>query len=237
MAPLILCIVFTCVGCLFLTLFLIEKVKAYTVKATLLKTIASLFFIATCAVGLFERGHHYLSLFALLGLLLGLLGDIWLDFKYVFKQHERPFTYAGFIVFGLGHVLYITGMYLEFYRGDNPLYIILPLVIGASISGVNLLLEKPMKLKFGEYRFIVFAYGVCLFSFIACSFSLLLYCNFQDVTMWMIFIASIFFALSDLILSGTFFGVGKERPFDIVSNGITYYIAQYLIAFSMIFLG
>ena len=29
---------------------------------------------------------------------------------------------------------------------------------------------------------------------------------------------------------------GKDKPFDLISNSITYYVAQYLIAFSIFFL-
>ena len=51
----------------------------------------------------------------------------------------------------------------------------------------------------------------------------------------MLIAGGVLFAVSDLILSGTYFGEGKERPFDIISNAITYYLAQYVIAFSIMF--
>ena len=54
-------------------------------------------------------------------------------------------------------------------------------------------------------------------------------------TLNLIFIGSILFALSDLVLSGTYFG-GKERPVDIILNYLTYYPAQFLIALSLLFL-
>ena len=38
----------------------------------------------------------------------------------------------------------------------------------------------------------------------------------------------------DLILSGTYFGEGKNRPVDIVTNHVTYYIAQFVIAGSLL---
>ena len=51
----------------------------------------------------------------------------------------------------------------------------------------------------------------------------------------MLFVGGVFFLISDLILSGTYFGEGKDRPVDIVTNHMTYYIAQYLIALSIAF--
>ena len=67
------------------------------------------------------------------------------------------------------------------------------------------------------------------------SGSLALYHGWQVTTLNIIFIGSILFALSDLVLSGTYFG-GKERPVDIILNYLTYYPAQFLIAFSLLFL-
>ena len=52
----------------------------------------------------------------------------------------------------------------------------------------------------------------------------------------MMFIGGILFAISDLVLSGTYFGEGKERPIDFILNYITYYGAQFTIAFSIMFL-
>ncbi|MBE7007859.1 MAG: hypothetical protein E7422_01715, partial [Ruminococcaceae bacterium] len=49
-----------------------------------------------------------------------------------------------------------------------------------------------------------------------------------------IFLGSLLFAASDLILSGTYFGKGKDRPVDIITNYLTYYPAQYLIALSLL---
>ena len=54
--------------------------------------------------------------------------------------------------------------------------------------------------------------------------------------MYLLFIGGVFFAISDLILSGTYFGVGKERPIDLTLNYITYYTAQFLIASALVFL-
>ena len=52
----------------------------------------------------------------------------------------------------------------------------------------------------------------------------------------MLFVGGTLFAISDLILCGTYFGVGKERPVDLISNAVTYYAAQFIIAFSLFFI-
>ena len=50
------------------------------------------------------------------------------------------------------------------------------------------------------------------------------------------FIGGVFFAISDLILSGTYFSTGKDRPVDVITNHATYYIAQFIIASSILFI-
>ena len=91
--------------------FLYEKCKGYSLKAVFIKATASMLFIALAAVNLFHTGYHFFPKFAIIALALGMLGDISLDLKYVYKEQDKPFTIAGFVVFGLGHILYVTGMF------------------------------------------------------------------------------------------------------------------------------
>lgn len=231
-----LSVAFIVLGAITLTFFLLEKTKNYSVKAVMLKSIASLFFIATAAIGLYKNGHHILTLFVVLGLIFGMLGDIFLDLKYVYRNDDKSYTYAGFIAFGIGHILYITGMFLEFYHDENVLYIILPLVVGTIGGVVNVFLEKLMKLKYGDMKVASAMYGITLFSMILVAISISILNKFQNVTSIMFLVGGALFVVSDLILSGTYFGEGKERPVDIITNTVTYYMAQFTIAFAMFFL-
>ena len=49
-------------------------------------------------------------------------------------------------------------------------------------------------------------------------------------------VLSLFASISDLILSGTYFGEGKDRPVDVITNHAAYYIAQFIIATSIAFI-
>lgn len=238
MIHLILCIIFMALGAISLALFLVGKLKGYSVKETLIKSIASLFFIATAAVSLYYKGAQILALFVTIGLIFGLTGDIWLELKYVFRQDEKLFTYAGFIAFAIGHMFYIPGMYLQFYNGDNVhvLFIIIPLVLGLIAGIANLFLSKLLKMNFGEYKVICVIYGVLLFSMFFVTLSLNIMHGFASRPLNLLFAGGILFVVSDLILSGTYFGEGKDRPVDLISNAVTYYLAQYVIAFSLFFI-
>ena len=106
--------------------------------------------------------------------------------------------------------------------------------LAAAAAGLVLVLEKPMKLSYGRMRLIVLIYGFCLFSTV--SVSGLLWLEQREPGLCLIFIGSVLFAVSDLILSGTFFGNGKDRPVDIISNYLFYYSGQFLIAYSLVLL-
>ena len=232
----VICIILLALGAICLTLFLIEKVRKYSIKATLIKATTSFFFIALAAYSFYTRCEEAFGVYVICGLAMGLLGDIWLDFKYVFKEHERIFTFAGFISFAIGHVFYILGIIMTLAYPNLWYAYAAPLVFGLTCGALVILLEKPLKYKYGEYKAICFIYGTLLFTTLGTTLFLTVYHHFAVVTYNMLFAGAVLFAVSDLILCGTYFGEGKERPFDIISNGITYYAAQYLIAFSLFFL-
>ena len=227
-------------GAVLLAVYIREKIKAYSVKAVLIKSVVSALFIAVAAYGWYYSASggapHPIGVFVLLGLLFGLLGDVWLDLKYVFPQQDALFTRAGIGVFGVGHILYVIGLLLRFYPGGKPWYIIVPLLLAAIGSAGNLVLEKAMKLDFGDLKPMLGAYGFLLFSTVFLSGSFALLYRGSVVSLNLFCIGGVLFAISDMILNGTYFGTGKERPVDLATNYLTYYGAQFLIASSLMFL-
>ena len=230
-----LCIGFIVCGAISLVAYLLEKVKRYSLRGVLIKTVVSSFFLSLAIFCSYVNDGHAINTFITFGLILGLLGDIWLDLKYVYPKDDKPYTYAGFICFGVGHIMFVIGMFLQYARGANFLYILIP-ILAAIVAGIiNLLLEKPMKLKFGDMKWTVFVYSILLFSTPLSALSLAIMTGWTSTTLIMLFVGGILFVLSDLILSGTYFGEGKERPVDIIGNYLTYYGAQFVIAFSLFF--
>lgn len=227
-------------GAVLLFVYIREKIKSYSVKAVILKSLVSVLFVTVGVYGTWlaaAKGNDSpLCPFVVLGLLLGLLGDIWLDLKYVFPEKDGPFTYAGFCVFGVGHILFISGMLMSYYPAGKPTTVILPILLALVLSVGNAFMEKPMKLHYGKFKPIVLAYGVILFAMVLLSGSLALSYGWKELPLNLLFIGGVFFAISDLILSGTYFGAGKERPIDLALNYITYYSAQFLIASALVFL-
>lgn len=223
-------------GAIALVFYLIEKCKSYSVKSVLIKSVVSLLFIGTAIAATFQNQGHILNAFIIVGLIMGLLGDIFLDFKYVYPKDSKLYTYAGFIVFAIGHILAIIGMLLEFYSKGNMLFFLIP--VGGAIIFViiNLLTEKPLKHDFKDYRLIVCIYAFILAMNPLTTLMLCIYTSWSVTTLVMLFIGGVLFAISDLVLSGTYFGEGHEKPIDFILNYLTYYGAQFLIAFSLLFL-
>ena len=226
-------------GFVLLIWYIREKIKARSLKAVFIKSAVSALFLALAGYGWFVSAQKGVvttaGLSVIMGLVCGLLGDLWLDLKYIFPQQDEPFTYIGMASFGVGHILYLIAL-LHFAPRGKPAAVILPFVLGAAVSAGNLLLEKPMKLHYRKMKPVVFVYGALLFSVIALSGSLAIYCGWHEMTLNLFFAGSILFAVSDVILSGTYWGQGKDRPVDLALNYLTYYPAQYLIAASLLFL-
>ena len=231
-----LCVALIGCGVIGLVFYLLEKCRRYSLRGVLIKSVVSLLFLAVAIVASSQKQNHILNGFIVFGLALGLLGDIWLDLKYVYPKDSKAYTYSGFIVFGVGHILFVTGMMMEFYEGGNMLYFLIPTGAAVLFAVANFILAKPLKLDFGNYKWIVAIYAFLLAMNPATALLVSIHTGWQSVTTIMLLCGGILFAISDLVLSGTYFGEGKERPIDFILNYLTYYSAQFTIAFSIMFL-
>lgn len=228
--PLFFCLL----GLVVLFFYVREKLRAYSVKALILKSLVSCLFIATgfCALWLNTRPFGF---FIVGGLVCGLLGDIWLDLKYVYPADDAPYTYSGFVSFTVGHALFLAGLLLE----HGSLCSVSTLLLGAAaaiVLGFATVLSGPlMKLDYGQFRGIAMLYGPFLFGTALISLVLARAAGFENTGLNLMFVGGVLFALSDLVLSGTYFGKDRERPVDIILNYVFYYGAQFIIALSVLF--
>ncbi len=228
-----------CIACgaAALGLFLSQKLRGPSLKAAFAKSVVSALFVATALCGCFSAAVHrqppVFGAFVIPGLVFGLMGDVWLDLKFVYPADDAPLTYAGFACFGVGHILYQLGLIRGFYTHGTPGFVLVPMGLALLLTLANAALEKPMKLRFGAMKPVVIAYGFLLFFTVALSGALALQNRWQQPALNVFFIGSVLFMLSDLILSGTYFGEGKDRPVDLLLNYLTYYPAQFLIALSL----
>ena len=223
-------------GMLFLGGFLALRVKKTDVKSLMLKSATSVMFILTGVFLLMGKPSLYGALIVA-GLVCGILGDIWLDMKFMYKSDEDFLTKAGFSSFSFGHFFYIAAIIAgttQFRAVSIPM----SLVVGVIAGLVIYFGDKLMKLKYhGSYKLISALYGALLFFVTAMSFNCAFLAGFsENLHLAAFFVGGVFFIISDIILSGTYFGEGRNRPVDIITNHVTYYIAQFIIASSILFM-
>ena len=217
-------------GAVFLVLFIAKCKNERSVGGVFLKNAVSIFFILTAVAGLIQNpGRVEYGVMILVGLAFGMLGDIYLDQKWVYPNDMKKYLYAGFVSFGIGHLFYIPAMVSA--AGIELKWLLIPAAAGLVVAVGNLLLEKPMKQNFGEYKAIVTVYGFILAFMAATAVTCAVLTGKKT---FIVFAAGgVFFLLSDLILSPMYFGEGKNTPVNFILNHVTYYLGQYLIAFSV----
>ena len=202
------------------------------------KTTASFAFVSLALVGAYKSGLNMVAAFIIMGLIFGMLGDIALDLKIIYKQHERPYLNAGMLSFGLGHIMYMIATILYanslFTNDIKTFYLIL---VGVGIAGIitiliTLLGESLLKLYFGDFKYQSYAYTFILSFMSAFSIAVATY-----NAIFLIFaIGIVLIFVSDLILSMQYFGGKQNSKLFTILNHAIYYAGQISIAFSIFFI-
>lgn len=231
----ILCFTILAIGIVLWFFYVKEKIRAYSTKAVVLKAIVSVCFMGMAAAAAMSCSLPIYAFCIIMGLLLGLLGDIWLDLKFVHPDYDAPYTFAGFWSFAAGHAFFIAGLLINYADFSRPLYFILPAVIATAVGIANVYAGPVMKLEYGKFKKITQFYGSILFSMTLIAGSLAMMHGWSETTLNLMFIGGISFIISDLVLSGTYFGKGHEKPVDFILNYVFYYGAQFIIALSILF--
>lgn len=215
--------------------FLVLRVKKGGIAALYAKAIASCCFIAT-ALAAMNRNRVFLEFGTLIlaGLILGMLGDIWLDLKWIYLQDKNSYLYAGFISFLLGHLCFITAIFRS--APWNSFSIIMSIVLALVIGLIAILMEKPLKMKYGKFKLIVFLYS-CTLALTMTSSMMTAYITEFKLTAWIVMsVGALLFLLSDLVLSGMYFGENKNTKGNIILNHTLYYAAQFCMAATILFI-
>ncbi len=221
------------VGILATAVFLVLRVQRGGIAALYAKAVASLCFIAT-AIAATNENRLFLDFgsWMTFGLVFGLLGDVWLDLKWIYLQDKDSYLYSGFIFFLLGHVCFVTAV---FKVGPyTPASLIVAFAAALVIAFVAILLEKPLKMHYGKFKWIVFLYSFMLALTMTMSMTLAVITGFEK--MWTVMsVGGLLFLLSDLVLSGMYFGEGKNTSFNVILNHTLYYAAQFIMAATVLF--
>lgn len=229
------CVMAAC-GVLSIIFFLKMRVKKASPGALYAKAITSVAFILSWLV-LAKQNMNGFAMFIGGGLLFGLLGDIFLDLKFCYPVDDDVFTKQGFLSFAVGHVFYILAVIYGVSGSFSVKALLCALGVAVIAALVVFFGEKAMQLHYGDYKIISTLYGALLFFMTAFAIFTAVFNGVKaNMHLLVMGVGGVFFVISDLILSGTYFGEGKNRPVDIVTNHVTYYMAQFIIALSLAFM-
>ncbi len=215
-------------------IFLYLRVKEGGLKAMFTKAAASLCFIGTALVAFaLNRENFEYAILMIFGFVFSMLGDIWLDLKYVYKEHSDIYSFAGFGSFMVAHTFFIPAILMGYSE-----YIWWHFVVDAItclILVINTItMEKRDNLHYGKFKTITIVYTVFVMGTMLLSINGFVASGFKSVKYIVLIIASLLFALSDLVLAKIYFGDKNNSKYVLV-NHILYYAAQFLFASSILF--
>ena len=208
-------------------LFLAVRVTKGGVPALLLKTLASFAFMTTAFVGAYLYGFGIETLFILIGLLFGMVGDIVLDLKYCHREQEYLYTNTGMLSFGLGHVMYfvVTMMVLSLFTDKSWLYVLMSVCIAVLATIGITLMSKKMKFDFGRYFKQTVAYTFILTFMVAITVTT----TVINPAFWRLMLGVVLIFVSDLVLSTIYFGGQEKNGLLVILNHVIYYAGQLMI--------
>ena len=197
-------------------------------KATLWKGIASSFFVLLGLV-CFLKVRTLTGQLIFIGLILGLIGDVFLNLRNQFEGAKARAVFAvGILAFLSGHFLYIAVLIRQTTSILLPAAILAAAVSAAAIPPLMKRITAPSK----GLRIFGYVYLVIVIAMFSCAASLLFKLG-THVNTVLFAIGGLLFMVSDFIMIYYSFGK-KVRPLRAI-NLITYYIAQLLIALTILF--
>lgn len=214
--------------------FLFFRARGANIKNLFFKTASSLCYLLTMCFAFNANPHSQPAYGSLLvmGGILGLCGDIALDLKYIYPQDANSYLKAGFLFFLIGHIFY-SGAVIYTFRFEWY-QVLICIAVAAVIAMATVLSANMMKVHYGKYRKIVFAYG--LFLTLTTVVSIFAAFTTKEKSMMIMAAGAVSFLLSDVVLNFTYFSRGWDKPVHLWINHFLYYAGQYLIAASIIFI-
>jgi len=216
---------YLCIICLaVMAIFIYAERKENYVAAVILKGLASSVFVL---FGLLSGGDVFANDFTKLifiGLLLGMVADILLNLRFVFKKIGQKVFILGILVFMAGHILYILAKAPQVQN----------LWIAIGVGAVLTVIAMIFILKAITAKLVLKIFGFFYIGAVMIMTSLSVCACIENFTMGnLVFaIGATSFLVSDIVLILNTFG-SKTRFSLRITNLTLYYIGQLLIAFSL----
>lgn len=225
---------FAAASLVFAILFCWFRAVKPSVYSLILKIAASACFCICSAFAVKVVGSSSTNLLIIGGLIMGLIGDVLLDLKVMYPKQSNEYFISGTFAFSIGHFFYfLAAVLLNCATIPNNLAwnIVIAFVIALVLTTAILLSSKKMGLNFGNMFWIVAIYSLILTFMVAFSVSIAIFVPH----FWIFAVGMFLFFASDLVLSLQYFG-GKDQKIFIYINHILYYLAQIMIAISILYI-
>lgn len=242
MAPII---IFAVIGCILQAVFIAVEHKEKYVGAVILKGSASVMFIIVGFLSwklsqttFFDLGGgNFLEInkvaqpenfakLVLIGLILGGVGDVLLNLRFVFEKIGQKIFLAGIAAFLAGHILYLAAL----IPLSESLW--LCIIIGAVIAACVLAyIFKTMEVKTSFKIFGIFYLGAVIIMTAIAVGNLI---AAPAALTWFYAVGAVLFTVSDIVLIFNTFS-GTTRFSLRITNLSLYYLGQLLIASSLMF--
>ena len=212
---------------LIMSIFIYFEKKEKYILAVALKGLASLMFVLLGYWCSRVTGNNDFNKMVKIGLILGLIADIMLNLRFVFKKKGKIVFLVGILVFLSGHILYLCALI------PTVKNILLPLIIGVVLTAIIIMwIFTKIEAQIAFKIFGVFYIGAIV---IMNCFAITNLIQDPSNLRYIIFvIGAISFLISDIVLILNTFG--KETKFSLrITNLSLYYIGQILIAISIMF--
>ncbi len=220
-------LIFAFLGTVIQSLFIKTEHDEKYIPADILKGSASLCFVLIGLIAFRQNPDSKLARLIFIGLVMGMLGDILLNMRFIFKKNGQKIFLVGILAFLIGHIIYLAAIVP--YGVNTLLCTAIGTVVAASLL---IYIFRTMEVKTAFKIFgVVYLGAVIIMTCIAIGTA----SSIGDTRSLMYAVGAILFTVSDIVLIfNTFSGTTK---FSLrITNLSLYYIGQLFIAFSIFFI-
>lgn len=220
----------------FCSLYARDMIRGPQLRTVYLKIATSACFVAAGMIAALSRAEaDKFCLFLIAGAFCGLIGDLLLGMRYADAARVKGYTNGGFVAFMFGHVCYMIYMLMRYHAAFSVEITLLVIVIAIVLGLIIGRTDRMMGMDYTGFRAMITCYSIVILSSTLLGICYAVERALLSPAADLFAIGAIFFLISDLILSGTYFGEGKNRPVDIISNHVFYFGGQFLIALAIFF--
>lgn len=222
------CFALCVIGALIQVCFIItENRKKYT-AAVVLKGCASLAFVALGVMSMALAADQRFARLVVIGLVLGAVGDVLLNLRFVFEKAGQKIFLAGIAAFLAGHIMYLAAL----IPGSRNLAVCLICGVLAAAALLWWIFSRVGKVKKAFKIFgIVYIGAIVLMTAVAVG---RLISSPGSTGALLYVIGALLFTASDVIMILNTFG-DTPRPSMRAANLSLYYLGQLLIALCLRF--